>query len=228
LQRDFLSSFFAQPASAPFALAGGTALAAFYLQHRLSEDVALFAVAPLQEDEFKYCQVLDFGERAALTAGLSIGATCEHREPTTLFHQVFVTRESEPRLKIDLVRDPGPLFGETHTIDALRVQSALDIAVSKVTAILGRLAARDYVDLYVLLQSGFEFEQLLELAKQKDLGLNEFYLGQAMRAVEKISPSDMPKLLEPLDLNEMKRFYVSLAEALVRRVNPEKRQRRQG
>ena len=51
LQHDFLSSFFGQPASAPFVLTGGTALAAFHLQHRLSEDLDLFAVAPMDEVE---------------------------------------------------------------------------------------------------------------------------------------------------------------------------------
>ena len=221
LQRDFLYSFFAQPASAPFALTGGTALAAFHLHHRVSEDVDLFAVAPLHDDELKYCEVLDFGQRAALATGLSIRAMCEHREPTMLFHQVFLTRGNEPRLKIDMVRDPGPLFGEVLVFDGIRVQSVLDIAVGKVTAVLGRLAARDYVDLYFLLQSGFEFERLLELAKQKDLGLNEFYLGQAMKAVEKLSLADMPKMIKPIDLDEMKQFFVALAEDRVQRVNPE-------
>jgi hypothetical protein len=53
LQLDFLHSFFAQPASAPFALHGGTALAAFHLRHRVSEDIDLFAVAPLGDEELK-------------------------------------------------------------------------------------------------------------------------------------------------------------------------------
>jgi predicted nucleotidyltransferase component of viral defense system len=220
LQRDFLHNFFAQPASAPFALHGGTALAAFYLRHRVSEDVDLFAVAPLRDEELKYCEILDFGQRAALTAALSVGATSEHREPTALFHQIFLMRAGEPRLKIDMVRDPGPLFGDVQGFDDIRVSSLLDIAVSKVTAILGRLAARDYVDLCFLLHSGFEFEQLLELAKQKDLGLNEFYLGLAMKAVEKVSPADMPRMLMPIDLDEMKRFFVALAQDLVRRIKP--------
>jgi hypothetical protein len=222
LQRDFLDSFFAQPAAAPFALTGGTALAAFYLRHRVSEDLDLFAFAPLRDEELQYCEVLDFGLRAALTAGLSIGATSEHRRPTTLFCQVFLTRGNEPRLKVDLVRDPGPLFGEVQSFDGVRVSSMLDIAVGKVAAVLGRVAARDYVDLYFLLHSGFEFEQLLKLAKQKDLGLEEFYLGQAMKAVDKVSPIDMPKMLKPLDLDDMKRFFVTLAENLVRRINPER------
>jgi len=222
LQRDFLHSFFAQPASTPFALHGGTALAAFHLRHRVSEDIDLFAVAPLSDEELKYCEILDLGQRAALTAARSIGATSEHREPTALFHQVFVTRGDEPRLKIDLVRDPGPLFGEILSLGDIRVASQLDIAVGKVAAILGRLAARDYVDLYFLLHAGFEFEGLLELAKQKDLGLNEFYLGQAMKAVEKVSLADLPKMLKPINLDDMKRFFVLLAEDLVKRVNPDK------
>lgn len=221
LQQDFLYSFFTQPASAPFAVTGGTALAAFYLHHRLSEDIDLFAVAPLRDEELKYCEMLDYGRRAALTAALSIGATGEHREPTALFYQVFLTRGDEPRLKIDMVRDPGPLFGEVVKFDGIQVHSTLDIAVGKVTAMLGRVAARDYVDLYFLLRSGFEFEQLMELAKQRDLGLNEFYLGRAMKAVEKLSPVDMPKMLKPIDLAEMKHFFVALAEDLVQRINPE-------
>jgi hypothetical protein len=31
----------------------------------------------------------------------------------------------------------------------------------------------------------------------------------------------MPKMLKPIDLDEMKRFFVALAEDLVRRINPE-------
>ena len=65
LQRDFLSSFFAQPAAQPFVLTGGTALAAFHLQQRLSEDVDLFAVAPLSDAELKHSEILELGFQAA-------------------------------------------------------------------------------------------------------------------------------------------------------------------
>ena len=118
------------------------------------------------------------------------------------------------------MRDPGPLFAAVETFGVVRVHAALDIAVSKVTAILGREAARDYIDLYFLLRSGLDFDELLEMARQRDLGLSEFYLAYALKAVERVSPVDAPKMIAPLDLDEVKRFFVALAESLMRKVNP--------
>lgn len=220
LQRDFLSSFFAQPAARPFVLTGGTALAAFHLQHRLSDDVDLFAVAPLSDAELKHSEILELGFQAAQDAGVAIGAVVESRAPSVHFHQVFLTRGDESRLKIDLVRDPGPQFGEPLQVEGVQVDALLNIAVNKVTA-LSRLAARDYVDLFFLGKAGFQFDELLERAKQKDRGLEEFYLAMALRAVEKIEPADLPKMLKPLDLNELKAFFLTLAVTIAQRVKPE-------
>ncbi len=149
-----------------------------------------------------------------------IGAALESRSPSIYFHQVFLTRRAEPRLKIDLVRDPGPLFGETQTFDGVQVDALLNIAVNKVTA-LSRLAARDYVDLFFLAQAGLKFDDLLPLAKQKDPGLEEFYLGMALKAVDKIEERDLPKMLKPLDLERVKDYFRSLAAEVTRRVKPE-------
>ena len=220
LQRDFLSSFFAQPAAQPFVLTGGTALAAFHLQHRLSEDVDLFAVAPLSDAELKHSEILELGFLAAQAAGVAIGAVVENRAPSAHFHQVFLARGDEPRLKIDLVREPGPQFGEPLKVEGVRVDALLNIAVNKVTA-LSRLAARDYVDLFFLGQAGFKFDELLERAKQKDRGLEEFYLAMALRAVEKIEPDDLPKMLKPLDLDELKTYFLALAITIAQRAKPE-------
>jgi hypothetical protein len=220
VQRDLLSSFFSQSASAPFVLTGGTALAAFHLRHRLSEDVDLFASAPIGDEELRRSEILELGFQAAIDSGAMIGAQVESRAPSAHFHQVFLTRGDEPRLKIDLVRDPGPSFGEPLVIDGIRVDSMLNIAVNKVTA-LSRLAARDYIDLFFLSQQGFEFDDLLKRAKQKDLGLEEFYLAMALRAVAKISESDLPKMLKPLNLDEMKDYFQALAIEITKRIKPE-------
>jgi len=220
LQRDFLFRFFAQPASAPFVLTGGTALAAFHLQHRISDDIDLFAVAPIGDDELQYSEVLEQGFQAAIDVGMMIEAQVERRVPSAHFHQVFLTRREEPRLKVDLVRDPGPSFLEPTMIDGVRVDSMLNIGVNKVTAV-SRLAARDYVDLFFLAKAGFTFDELLERAKQKDTGLEEFYLGMALKAVGKIGPGDLPKMLKPLDLDEMKAYFTALAAGVARRAKPE-------
>jgi predicted nucleotidyltransferase component of viral defense system len=44
LQRAFLKHFFATPLGQRFFLTGGTALAAFHLHHRLSDDLDLFTL----------------------------------------------------------------------------------------------------------------------------------------------------------------------------------------
>jgi len=220
LQRDFLSSFFAQPASTPFVITGGTALAAFYLQHRLSEDIDLFAVAPISDEELKHSEILELGFQAVIDAGAVIRAKVESRAPSVHFRHVFLTRGDEPRLKIDMVRDPGPVFSDPLDFAGVLVDSMLNIGVNKVAA-LGRLAARDYVDLFFLAKSGFKFEDLLERAKQKDPGLEEFYLGMALKAVDKISPSDLPTMLKPFDLDELKSYFRPLAVDMAQRVKPE-------
>jgi predicted nucleotidyltransferase component of viral defense system len=218
LQRDFLYSFFAQPAAAPFALTGGTALAAYYLHHRLSDDVDLFAVAPIRD--LQDTSILDAGRLAATAAAEAIGASSETRTLSTTLHQVFLTRAEEPRLKIDIVRDPGPPFGEIQTIEGIRVDSQLNIAVGKVNAIFGRTTARDFIDLYTLLHAGFNFDELFVLAQQKDPGLEEFYLSRMMRLVSHLGPDDMPTILKPIDLEEIKRFFLDLANQLADRANP--------
>ena len=220
LQHDFLSNFFAQPASAPFVLTGGTALAAFHLQHRLSEDIDLFAVAPMDEAELKHSESLELGFQAAMDVGAILGARVESRAPSVHFHQVFLTREGEPRLKIDLVRDPGPMFGAPQVFETTRVDSKLNIGVNKVTA-LSRLAARDYIDLFFLTKAGLKFDELVGLAKQKDPGLEDFYLGMALKAVDRIEVRDLPTMLKPLDLNELKDFFHALAVEVAQRVKPE-------
>jgi len=218
LQRDFLYNFFAQPAAAPFVLTGGTALTAFYLHHRQSEDVDLFAVAPISD--LKDTSLLDAGRLAAIAAAEIMGVAYETRLLTTTLQQVFLTRAAEPRLKVDIVRDPGPLFGETKEFDGVRVDSRLNIAVNKVNAVFGRTTARDFIDLYVLLHSGFDFDDLFTLAQQKDTGLEEFYFSRMVRLVSRLGQDDMPIMLKPIDLEMVKRFFLDLADRLADQVNP--------
>ena len=65
---------------------------------------------------------------------------------------------------------------------------------------------------------------MIACARQKDLGFSEYFLGGMLKQVAKVEPRDLPKMLKPLDLDEMKRFFVTLAEDLVQRVNPERQQ----
>jgi hypothetical protein len=112
----------------------------------------------------------------------------------------------------------GPQFGEKRICNGIVVDSLDNIAANKVTAILGRADAKDFVDLYFILQAGYDLKSLIAQAKQKDVGLTEFYLGHMMRQVTGLD--SMPELFEPLPLQTLHEFYLGLADELLREASP--------
>jgi predicted nucleotidyltransferase component of viral defense system len=138
LQRDFLSAFFARSIAEPFFLTGGTALAAFYLHHRYSEDLDLF----------------------------------------TLDHD------------------------------------ALDVMEREIPI----LAAKDFVDLYFLLQQGFDLDELMQKAKEKDLRFTEFYFAGSLGEIRRVH--ELPRMIKPVTLEQLYAFYNPLATQILLNIKP--------
>lgn len=57
LQKKFLTAFFASPLGGEFFLSGGTALAAFYLRHRRSQDLDLFTLNQKLDFDFVNAEI---------------------------------------------------------------------------------------------------------------------------------------------------------------------------
>ena len=90
---------------------------------------------------------------------------------------------------------------------------------NKVLAIFGRTDAKDYIDLYWILQhTDLKFDDLYRQAREKDLGLSELYLAYALQKVEKIRL--FPRMIQPLLWEDMKVFFQALARALLERIKP--------
>ena len=208
LQQDFLVRFFAVPVGQRFWLTGGTALAAFYFHHRVSDDLDLFTL-----DEIALTVIIQPLHDIAAEIGCALTTT----RLSDYFLQAVLTGEGSS-LKLDLVRDVGPQFGEKHICNRIVVDSLDNIAANKVTAILGRADVKDFVDLYFILQAGYDLKSLIAQAKQKDLGLTEFYLGHMMRQGPRID--SMLELFEPLSLQTLQEFYLRLADELLREARP--------
>jgi len=207
-QKAFLTEFFKQPVGQEFFLTGGTALAEYYLHHRYSEDIDLFTL-----NEVALHQI-----SASLPAiALNLGATYEDRFRTSSFRQVFV-RIGQDDLKIDLVRDVGTQFGEHRLFGNVIVDSELNIAVNKVTAIFGRTTPKDFVDLYFLLKKGYPLAELLQMAKEKDLGFTEFYFASMLRQGRSLTT--MPRMIVPLTVEELRPFFEELATQIMVRLKP--------
>jgi predicted nucleotidyltransferase component of viral defense system len=211
LQRDFLDAFFARPAAQKFFLTGGTALAAFHLHHRYSEDLDLFTLD---------WDALEAMEREMPIVASEIKCEWSLKVKATDFRAILLNRPPEPSLKVDLVREAGTQFGEHQRFGSIVVDSMLNIAVNKVTAVFGRTAAKDFVDLYFLLAQGFHLDALMQMAKEKDLGFSEFYFAGSLGQIRRVQ--DLPRMIAPLTLDELRAFFDSLAEQIMLRLKPSK------
>ncbi len=208
LQQVFLDEFFLQPAGREFFLTGGTALATFYLRHRYSEDIDLFTLSETALQDVS-------NSLPAIAAKMN--AAIEDRFRTMSFRQAFI-RVGTEELKVDLVRDVGTQFGEHQQFGNIIVDSELNIAVNKVAAIFGRITSKDFVDLYFLLNKGYDLDELIHMAKEKDLGLTEFYFAGMLRESRRITT--LPRMIEPLTVDELRAFFEPLASQIMLRLKP--------
>lgn len=212
LQNKFLKSFFQTHLGEKFFLTGGTALAVFYLKHRISQDLDLFTLE----------QGLDFSKVNAEVRKIafSLNLEVEHRVSVPTFSQFFLTTGQGEVLKIDLVREVPIQFGKIKEEDGIRIDSLENITVNKLLAIYGRLDAKDYVDFYFLTKErSIDFEQVFEKARRKDKGLSKFYFANIIAEVGKLKY--FPKTLKPFDRDELVNFYLRLSEELLKEIKPE-------
>lgn len=190
-----------------FYLTGGTALSAFYLQHRFSDDLDLFthdisidSIEPIVEDALKSAGLIPVKVRASPT-----------------FRRYLIN----DKLQLDLVRDVEQRIGAPILFDGIMIDTKKNIAVNKVLAIYGRLDPKDYVDMFFLLQgSEFNILDLLAAGKQKDAGLEPFQWAKVASDVESIFI--LPKMVVPCDLKELKSFFNKLRNEVIDSLNPSK------
>lgn len=209
-QKKFLELFFSYFPK-QFFLTGGTALAEYYLKHRLSEDLDLFTTD----------QSVDFGAVSLQINELinQLNYEIEHQVSTPAFLQFILKGPKGYTLKIDIVKDVPVHFGKIKKVGNVYVDSLENMAVGKLLAIFGRTAPKDFIDVYFLLkQEKMDFKKLFELSKKKDLGLNEFYLAEMFYQVTKLK--DFPKTLKPFNKKEMVKFFLELSDKLYKKIKP--------
>jgi len=210
LQSDLLTAFFTLPSADQFVLTGGTALAGFYLHHRLSEDLDLFTL-----DRESFEQV----SPAVRSLAGGIGATCDDRRLSPHLHQAYFARNTE-QVKLDIVLDVGPWFGTPLNIGNTYIDALENIAANKLVALFGRATPRDFVDLYFILnETRLALYDLVDMAKEKDTGLHEFYLaGWIHQEAPKLQT--LPTMVKPLDIETLRQFGEDLARQIVLRAKP--------
>jgi hypothetical protein len=188
-------------------LGGGAALGGAYLGHRLSNDIDLFlsnaADVPL------LARGLPELARAA-------GATYQPVQESPTFVRAAVTL-GQGQLVIDVVHDTSPTLEAAPTVEGVRVESLVDLRAAKLTCILSRAEPRDLVDLLFLDREGFPPEADLPLALEKDAGTDPGVLAWLLRDFP-LQP--LPRMLLPLDADELEQFRDALCERMRRAALP--------
>jgi predicted nucleotidyltransferase component of viral defense system len=184
-----------------FYLAGGTALA-LRLGHRISLDLDLFSAENLLGrsersillQKLKSSGELQIREEKDGTCHLRLGKTA-----ASLFHYAY------------------PLLTPTSDWNGLRVASLEDISAMKLSAVLGRGARKDFIDLHQLcLRIGFK--AVMSAGSSKFAEHTDFDL-QAARALvyfEDAEKEPLPRLLLPASWAQIKSFFAAEVSRYVR------------
>jgi len=213
-QKKILKAFTEIEESRAFYLTGGTALSVFYLGHRLSEDFDLFTA-----DEPLISIVARKFKSKLETLGIGVR---EIRSFASFWEAI--ASEGGESFKIQLAYDSPFALEQPIEREDLRIQSFEDIAAGKLLALFGRAEERDFIDVYFIVKNGgISLQRLIELAKQKDPGLDEYYLAIAFEQSEKLpdDPSQLKvNLLAPIDPKDVKAFFAAQAVQLLEKHRP--------
>ena len=207
VQISFMALFSEMPDQGQFYLTGGTALAEYYIGHRLSYDLDFFTGVDELVLPMSY-QIEKFGR--------------EHNLDITVVRRFasyveLLVKSQDEQLKIDLALD-SPFRFEPPVIstEGVYVNDYKDLQVDKLLAYFGRAEPRDAVDLFYILKNE-TIENLIALAAQKDPGFDVYWFTIALNKSAKF-PDQLDrwpvKVLLPFNPVELKEKFQSLIDRL--------------
>ena len=217
LQQQVLVALFdSDLADRGYYLTGGTALSAFYLQHRYSDDLDFFTrKRGLLEEDFRHC--------SAILA--SMGIVVASQDITEDYARLFVYPgdQKDTMLKLEFARDVPAMMAPPEIKEQIVVDSYEDIAVNKVCTILSRTESKDFCDLFFILnESRYGLDYLISRAREKEAALDEGYgiLDFATNLLTVKELQFLPRMIKPLTLEELRAYFVPIAEDVIRRLRP--------
>lgn len=185
-----------------FYLTGGTALAAYYLGHRLSDDLDFFSFT---DPDSIFLQSFSGGIKHALGAGSVRYERLYDR------HQFFFGGGDE-ELKVEFTKYPFRQLDGTVEKDGIKVDSFRDIAANKLMALLDRFDPKDFVDLFFVLQKA-GLKNLRSDAEAKfGVKIDSTFLGGEIAKVRRIEA--LPKMIRPLTVEDLKLFFAAVAQEI--------------
>lgn len=186
-----------------FYLTGGTALAACYLNHRLSEDIDLFSTQKLEEQN-----IVDVIANISDKLHLKIAYVRIHDRMA-----YTIDFPSHEKLKVDIVYYPYKHIEESRVFfKNLMIDSIGDIAVNKLMTISQRTASKDYVDLYFILKKYTTWDLMHGVAHKFHMDIEPLFLSSLFSKVDVLT--ELPIMTKKLSLETLKTFFIAEAKKL--------------
>ncbi|MBI4600316.1 nucleotidyl transferase AbiEii/AbiGii toxin family protein [Candidatus Uhrbacteria bacterium] len=185
-----------------FYLSGGTALAEYYLHHRLSEDLDFFS-----REKFDPIFLHSWVEEMRTTL------ECER----VTFNRIadryqFVFHLEGEDLKVEFVHYAFDNLYALVDHDGIRVNSLRDIAANKLVALLDRFEPKDFVDLYFLMRQ-ISFDDIkADMAQKFGMPIDPIFLGTELLKARRIAA--LPRMIKPLTVEDLKRFFMDQARII--------------
>lgn len=206
LQEKLIRHLSFTPLKEDFFLTGGTALSAFYLQHRYSEDLDFFTEVPGAVG-----RVLP----ALETIQKKLSITIEARRTFNTFTEIIITSSEGEVVLLHFAQDsPYRLKSTVYNGDyGIYVDNLLDISCNKFSALFDRHDMKDFVDIYFIDKEKMRFEEIYSFAKKKHIGMDEYWLCQALRYINDLTV--LPKMIKPVTLKELQNFFNEKIKSLM-------------
>lgn len=186
-----------------FYLTGGTALAEYYLKHRLSEDLDFFS-----EEEFDILAINVFFAKNKKLLGIK-----KVDFQKSFNRNLFFLYLKNEIIKTEFTFFPFPRIEKKTKVNKLFIDSLEDIAVNKIFTIYQKPRSRDFVDLYLILKkTGWKIEDLIKKTKAKfDWHVDYLQLGSQFLLVKTVR--DYPRMILKLKNKEWQDFFVDQAKS---------------
>ncbi|KKR91418.1 MAG: hypothetical protein UU42_C0012G0015 [Candidatus Woesebacteria bacterium GW2011_GWA1_41_13b] len=191
-----------------FYLTGGTALAEYYLHHRLSEDLDFFSTTEI-DPQWITSLVTQLTKKLPITS-------VDRRE---VFNRNLVFFNiGNTTVKTEFTYFPSPQIEVPKITNGIPVDSLTDIATNKFFTIYQKPSARHFIDLYLLLtQKDYLLSDLEKLARIKfDTAIDPIQLGSQLIKANNIS--DLPHMLIKLPEDKWRKYWLKQAKTLKERI----------
>jgi hypothetical protein len=181
---------------AGFYLAGGTGLA-LRLGHRRSVDLDFFSAEAFDQERLL--------QKVQQLSGFSL----LRKDEQTLHVNIAGTR-------VTFLGYTYPVLFPFQSFSGVKVADPRDIACMKISAIAGRGARRDFVDLYAA-SKPWGLSELLELFRHKFAQANYslVHVLKSLTYFEDAEKDPMPDMLTPISWDEVTGFFSSEAPRLL-------------